>query len=494
MATSLYKAQEALKTCNEHQNEELSCFCKTCKKFICTTCAKTSHHGHEWDFIPLVAKKRRKETPILCRKLKKDNLSRCREKLHAVHENIADVEKASDEDVKRLEERRTAMIDAVNQIIDEQKRKRVYIKEKESTRLQEDLSQLRTKIEYLDKMTTSLDDNIDAYTDFDVIEMEIDMLKALAELEAYNVDSTVIELTFVPGKINHVVIEEMIGRIEETAKANVDESVSVEEMETFTEFKKMINTVAPISNDQAFVSEFQNYTIKKLSLHSTETNAVTLAPHSGFVPLSDGDLIVIGYKNQAIRRVTSAGKESVIVSTKPLHPNWISKTNTNDLLVTLKDDRDHYKLEPSSRRLVQRMTLSGKVLQTNEFREDGVTRLFTAPTKTAENGNSDICVINRTSGEAGELIVLHRDGRVRATYRGNMDSNFDPTDVTCDEKRRIVVTDYSNKFLHLLSPDGAFLRYLMSDMFDYPHTMALYQGNLWVGFLKGAVKVYQYKT
>ena len=95
MATSLYKAREALKTCEEHQNEELSCFCKTCKKFICTTCAQKSHLWHEWDFIPLVAKKRRKETPILCRKIKQENMPRCREKLRVVDENIANVEKAA---------------------------------------------------------------------------------------------------------------------------------------------------------------------------------------------------------------------------------------------------------------------------------------------------------------------------------------------------------------------------------------------------------------
>ena len=207
MATSLYKFQVALKTCEEHENEELSCFCKTCKTFICTQCAKTTHHGHEWDFIPIVAKRRRKETPILCRKIKQENMPRCREKLRAVGFNISEVEKASDEDLKKLEERRTAMINAVNQIIDDQKKKRIDVKEKECTQLGEDRSQLRTKIEYLDKMTTSLDSNIDAYTDFDVIEMEIDMFKALTELEAYDVGVPDTEVTYVQGEINRAVLD-----------------------------------------------------------------------------------------------------------------------------------------------------------------------------------------------------------------------------------------------------------------------------------------------
>ena len=307
MATSLYKAQEALKTCEEHQKEELSCFCKTCKKFICTTCAKTTHNGHDWDFIPIVAKKRRKETPILCQKIKQDNMPQCREKLCAVDGTIADVEKAGDEDLKKLEEKRTEMIDAINQIIDEQKGKRVDIREKESTKLQEYRSQLMTKIEYLDKMTTSLDSNIGAYTDFDVIEMEMDMLKSLTELEAYNAEVPDTEVTYVPGEINRAAIEEMIGRMEETS-VNVDASVTVEEVKTFKEFDKYILTIAPISSNQAWVADNKSSTITQLSLQSTETNSVTLPPHDDFITLSNGDFIVTGYKDQVIRRVTSAGK------------------------------------------------------------------------------------------------------------------------------------------------------------------------------------------
>ena len=302
MATSLYKFQVALKTCEEHQNEELSCFCKTCKKFICTTCAKTTHNGHDWDFIPIVAKKRRKETPILCRKIRQDNMPRCREKLRAVDRNIADVENASDEAVKKLEERRTAMIDAVNQIIDEQKGMRTAIKEKESRKLHENRSQLRTKIEYLDKMTTSLDSKIGAYTDFDVIEMEIEMLRDLAELEAYDVGVPDTEVTFVPGEINRAVIAEMIGRIEETS-ANVDDSVTVEEVKvdgsvtveeakTFKEFEKQIYNIAPISSHQIWAADSKGFTIKQLSIQSTETNSVTLPPHTDFITLSNGDFIV----------------------------------------------------------------------------------------------------------------------------------------------------------------------------------------------------------
>ena len=147
------------------------------------------------------------------------------------------------------------------------------------------------------------------------------------------------------------------------------------------------------------------------------------------------------YPDQAIRRVTSGGKVSDIVSTKPLHPGLISKTQEGGILVSLRDDGDPFKLQPSSRRLVQKIALTREILHTYEYQEDGVTRLFTVPGRTAENGNSDICVINRIGVNTGELIVLHGEGRMRATYRGQEeDSEFDPIYVACDCNRRIIVT------------------------------------------------------
>ena len=51
-------------------------------------------------------------------------MPRCREKVRVIDDNISTMEKDSDEDVEKLEERRTALINIINEIIDEKKRKR----------------------------------------------------------------------------------------------------------------------------------------------------------------------------------------------------------------------------------------------------------------------------------------------------------------------------------------------------------------------------------
>ena len=275
------------------------------------------------------------------------------------------------------------------------------------------------------------------------------------------------------------------------------DGISVEEVKTFIEFGNPINGIVPVSDTQAWVCDDCSDDVKLFSLPSLEqvhmvTNYKTLTSWHDFIVLDNGDFIVTDHENKVIRRVTT-GADDVIASTGPLSPTWISKTEADDILVSLRDDGDYYDLDPSSRRIVQQTQLTGEVLHTYEFREDG-TRLFTIPAETAESGNSDICVINRTDTcpDIGELIVLRGDGRVRFTYRGRDDSIFTPVSVACDSKRRIIVSDRDNQSLHLLSPDGIFLGKLMSDMRGDPGTLALRQNKLWVGFIIGIVKVYKY--
>ena len=142
----------------------------------------------------------------------------------------------------------------------------------------------------------------------------------------------------------------------------------------------------------------------------------------------------------------------------------------------------------------QRMTLQGNVTHAYEFREDNETLLFTLPERAVENTNSDICVINRTSHAMGELIVLHRDGRMHFAYGGQNDDEYVPTDVACDDKSRIVISYPQKLFLYLLSPYGMFLghMYLLPDIPDCLCRIALHQGSLWVGFKDGTLKVYRY--
>jgi hypothetical protein len=141
------------------------------------------------------------------------------------------------------------------------------------------------------------------------------------------------------------------------------------------------------------------------------------------------------------------------------------------------------------------MTLTGDVIHEDEYQEDGQTRLFTLPDKVKQNSNSDICVVNKTSNATGHVVILSSSGRVRSIYSGeNLDKAFCPCSIECDSRCNILVTDVYNHLIHLLSPDGQFMKFLLTEKeVINPTVLSLYGSTLWVGDVQGTVKVFQYK-
>ncbi|XP_061178367.1 uncharacterized protein LOC133187009 [Saccostrea echinata] len=155
---------------------------------------------------------------------------------------------------------------------------------------------------------------------------------------------------------------------------------------------------------------------------------------------------------------------------------------------------DHFELELHSRRLVRHITVTCDVIHEYEYQEDGQTRLFTLPRSVTQNSNSDICVVNRTNSTVGELVIMCTSGRVKYVYRGqNLTEDFWPGNAVWDSLCNILVPDLNDKQIHLLSPVGEFLKYLLTENeVNCPTRLSLYKSTLWVGNMEGLVKVFQY--
>ena len=491
MATSLYKAQSVVRTCDKHQHEEITCYCKDCKKYACTSCVKKQHGQHDWDLISSVAKVRRKETPKLCCKIKEDELSNFKKYVEDIDTRICTNTENNKRNIELLEYTRVTLIDSVNKFIENRKQQVEELTEKEADCLTKERRELVKRLDYVEKMTTALDSNIAAYSDFDLLEMEEEMLTEVEKLRTYKVANNRKVPVFLPGKIDLNSLQKIIGEVQEE-----DINVCQEVINSFKAFDSVIWTLFPTSETEAWMSAKE---VGEIKLMSTLGKAVTRASHSktSFIVLSNGDHIVVNYKSQTIGRVTSDGTETVLLSTKPLSPIKINMTRTEDILLNLADDGEAYKIQPHSRRLVQRMTVAGKVLNSYEFREDGTTRLFALPGNATENGNTDICVINGISSNEAELVVLYRDGRPRFTYEGKESGRrFNLRDVECDARCRIMVLNVAARSVHLLSPDGLLLGNILTDVIanDIPFRISLYGNSLWIGFADGTVKVCKYKT
>ena len=227
MATSLYKAQSVIQTCERHHPQELSYFCKSCKKFICTTCVKTDHTNHDWDLISAVAKQLRTVTPGKCRDIR--GLSA------AYKENLRDTKqrKYSNEEKKqaylrKLEEARIAIIDTANNIVEKKRKKCNDLFEHERKSLEKKETEATEWLEYMKKMTSSLDTNIKAYSDYDVVEMEMKMMDMFQKLKTCDIDTESARISEID---IHALDKMIIGELNDTC-VGIMATMAFEEKET----------------------------------------------------------------------------------------------------------------------------------------------------------------------------------------------------------------------------------------------------------------------
>ena len=221
-----------------------------------------------------------------------------------------------------------------------------------------------------------------------------------------------------------------------------------------------MTTIAPMTDTDAWIANCFKSTVKLYSTANKEIRRKRVEGEGPFAMLSNGDHIVSG-KRTLLRVASNGTVTNLIISTdtsKDLVPSGVFKTQTDDILVSLTNDDFLSQVMPTSRRLLQRMAISGDTLQpreTYEFREDGTTKLFNYPHFAMENANSDICVsdISNVRPPSGNLIVLRKiDGQIRFIYNQNRPGskfNFFPGGLTCDSESRIIVGDF---FVELSSP------------------------------------------
>ena len=209
----------------------------------------------------------------------------------------------------------------------------------------------------------------------------------------------------------------------------------------------------------------------------------------------NNDVYVSDVWNKSISRLSPSGSVSPVFSTAPLVPVGICQTMDGGLLFTLGDtESDFHQPNSDSRRLMRHVTLNGDVIREYEYHEDGQTRLFAMPDKVTQNGNTDICVINTTSEATSELLILSFSGSLKSVYpKQEHRHKFFLRDVVCDSYRNIIVSEAQKSSVHLLSSDGEFMRFLLTEnQVNHPHSVSLKKSTLWIGDDDGRVKVFQY--
>ena len=161
--------------------------------------------------ISFFARQLRAETPKQCQGIRKD-LPELKQKLSGVKLRYGQLEKMREKELQALENSRVALVEMVNEIAEKMKQKHKEITQNELRSIENEENDKNIMLEHLVKTITSLDTNIGAYSDYDLIEMQQRMMTEVEQLHASNVEKR--ENIFTPGSIDSTALEQMVGIIQ----------------------------------------------------------------------------------------------------------------------------------------------------------------------------------------------------------------------------------------------------------------------------------------
>ncbi|CAG2253996.1 TRIM71 [Mytilus edulis] len=175
----------------------------------------------------------------------------------------------------------------------------------------------------------------------------------------------------------------------------------------------------------------------------------------------------------------------------PFHPFGICPTKSGEAVWICLADKSSFIPELKGRTMVAKMTTFGE--KVCEIESPGGKTHFTFPYRCTENINEDLIVVDRIKETKGQIFIFDKSCQLKCGYIGtSVDREFDPHDVCCNSKGNIIISDYSNHAIHILSLDGVLERLLKMDSKEFLHPLSVATDDIdrvWITFHDGKYNV-----
>ncbi|XP_062586491.1 uncharacterized protein LOC134248082 [Saccostrea cucullata] len=478
--------QEHIQMCEKHKDFPVDMVCEDCEVFICSTCAKSDHNGHNWVTQGAAASQIRKGLMEYLKNIKEQKLPTVDEKMtkkKSENENSCEIH------IKQLKRNFDEFISRLTEIKNNKEEELKDNLRRKNENLDKEISQFVDKKNKIIQTIEHMEENNNTMSDKSLIENCRDLIHLLSDVdkELEDCDYSMI----LRESDDDDIIAFIFGQF-----LDLDDITAIE-TDSFQYSVNSVLILEALSDDRCLLMAKDSKYIKLVNKQGEKKSIFSFGDVCSEFDFCAFSKNIYFTTENSICKLCLSGSNSTVCSTDPLKPLGICDSENDGFLVSLIDSKfdDIDEIDTSCRRLVEHLTLTGDVIREYEFQEDGQTRLFTVPYKLCQNKNSDICVVNMTSDSKGEVVIVSVSGHQRSVFRGqNLKDDFWPTDIVCDSICNILVTDHLNSRIHLLSPDGKFLKYPLTEKeIETPLALSLSNPNLWVGNEDGPVKVFQYE-
>ncbi|XP_061195556.1 uncharacterized protein LOC133203787 [Saccostrea echinata] len=499
-----------IKICEDHSSKAYEACCKDCQVPVCITCIQEVHGEHAIGKIQDLYEKQKAETEDELSKMKTQYKSEIIQRIKDFKKGEKEI-KTSHENVReKMKKQAQEFIDHISAILKEA----LQQSEKDESKNLKVISQHKAVAETFEQNLDQLIEMFESLTESshpaDLIlyrKQNPDIFKQLKLPDKLNI----VMPSFTVGQINKSQNEQQFGKFM-TGKVNLIQSIdessqpilptssarrktstkrvlerSVKISETKTENRKLSH-VSCRDDRSAYISGegpgilLMDRSWKQLDNISTDREPFSLAV------MQDGSLIYSEYGKKVIYRVSLNKQKTTLINTD-YNPTGLCCTRSGDILVCMG---------AFNTARVVRYSSSGRKIQEFQTDQNGES-LFIDPWFICENVNEDICVSDCSINS--KVVVLNKSGNLRFTYDGNVLARtlkdiFDPRGVATNSLGHILIADISNNAVHLISQDGDFIFYILTeyDRISLPRCISVdTSDNLWlVESGKACVKVYQY--
>jgi hypothetical protein len=502
------QAQVFLDTCVAH-GDLRDMFCVDCEEKICLICGQQEHSRHDWSRTTKVLDQLKSELKEQCNVVVKERVPMLQTEIQKIKTLRDENEKLTDAEMEKIRIRTDFVVNNMQRISNELLNYCQSIKAQNEEKLDGKQKEIET---YLTQLEDSLQDIEERSSTTDLSKLLL--LKKTVEsvpdkFQVSEQDLSLHLINFMEGKGDNDVLQSALGEIFLTYS-----QITVTKILEAKKGTKVIKYISPISSTQAWIREFRKSENILINIENgrTENGCVfgeTQPDHipDDFITMENGVQVYTWHAGHSVMKMSppkvdpnemSVNKVVTLANLSNLFPVGICATAKGKFLVTAMDatafSENLFTNRQPKKSVVILLSESGKTKKVYQYEEDGKTKLFLYPYRVAENTNGDICVVDRTALESGQLCVLSPSGALRYRYRGQgpHKSDFDPRGICCDSAGNILLSDSGNKSIHLLRENGTFLTYLIrSD--EVPWSMSMYLNTLWIGGKTGIVFAYRYQ-
>ncbi|XP_052086406.1 uncharacterized protein LOC127723697 [Mytilus californianus] len=504
-------------TCDTHK-QSYTLYCKDCTELVCNRCITTTHESHRfWDVETVVGKKRkqleecvetlresfRKSNEIADKfhREKKRALKSYDSVIKSVNENIKkiieDLEKGRESLTQMIENAKSEASQDVKQCEKEYENKKnricrlineseLALQSDDSIRIVQHQASVKDLIGVLPPEVEDIEINVPKFIPvYDSFPLKTEDIIGKIHIDASREQKKHPPLRKKDSILSRISIDADVGLITTTSIRHSFRIATLSD--------RSVGCIAVRSDSEAWVACPYDQNVCLVRRNGSLTKEVPTDFNISDISITkSGDLLLSSAESRSLKLLC---KDEIgfrdFMDTFPSEPHGVSVAGSGEILVCLTDgDFGH----------VTRLSETGKIKKEYDtYVVKDQCYLLRKPVRCVETLNGDIWILDEA---AKKIVVLNSEGNFRFLWDGPNNENgklrIEPSGLDCDDSGNILVTDYDNDKIYLISADTTQTETLQieekKEPLRDPYGIAIHADKfVWVGCDDGVVHVMRYQ-